>query len=152
MTKHITIGFFSTLVLIVSCRPEKDKRSSALNQYLVEQYQTEIPDSTHFFIVLSSAACSGCVYKTLDWAQKDSLNDNVTCVHLIQGDRSSSVNMKGSSQILTGDFLDASKYDFYAGGVTIFRTHKGTIDTVIYPTFQNIRTVLSEQGILKNGH
>lgn len=151
MRNYLFFIFYFIAVFIFSCQPQKDKRSRALDQYLIEKHQNKIPDSTHFFVVLSEAACSGCVNKTMNWAQKDSLSSNVTCINLIQMDTSSFVQLDGGSQILTGDFLDASQYDFYSGGVAIFRTYQGKIDTVIYPTFQNIREVLSVHGILRKG-
>lgn len=126
-----------------------DKTSLALQKYLSEVFQTGIPDTLHYFVVMPEHGCKSCVKQLYDFAHEESLASNVTCIHLKREAVSDALAPTENSTFLTGDFLDANNYDFFSGGVVIYRTNHSRIDTIIYPNSLNITNVLASERILK---
>ncbi len=67
-----------TGALFLSCQ-EKDTKTGIFSNYLQKEFQLEIPEGEHYFILLSRLSCSGCVLE----AQHVLLNYLIQNPHLV---------------------------------------------------------------------
>jgi hypothetical protein len=150
MKKNLFQLLILTLWMFFSCSGNPpDKTSAELQKYLSETFRIDIPDTLHYFIVIPEQGCKSCVRQVYDFAHEGFLLPNVTCIHLKRDVVNDVFSPIERSTFLTGDFLDANNYDFFSGGVVIYRTRLSQIDTVIYPNSLNLTDVLTSEGILK---
>jgi hypothetical protein len=150
MRKYLLLLPFLGSWMFFSCSNNpSDKTSLALQKYLSEVFHTGIPDTLHYFVLMPENGCKSCVKQMYDFAHEGSLASNVTCIHLKRDVVNDVFSPIERATFLTGDFLDANNYDFFSGGVVIYRTRLSQIDTVIYPNSLNLTDVLTSEGILK---
>ena len=73
MRNKICLLLFAFLIL-ENCKDIQDKNTIVFSKYLATEFQIEIPDSLHYYILFPKMMCKGCSINTL--SELDTLIEN----------------------------------------------------------------------------
>ncbi|MCW3102476.1 MAG: hypothetical protein JWO09_916 [Bacteroidetes bacterium] len=63
--KNKAILLFIILIAFQSCQEKQDKNTALFSNYLIKEFNTQIPDSLHYYILIPKLVCKGCSLNTL---------------------------------------------------------------------------------------
>jgi hypothetical protein len=65
MSSKTTALFFVFVFTLLSCADKHDRNTAVFSHYLQNEFQSDIPDQLHYYVLLPKISCKGCSANTL---------------------------------------------------------------------------------------